>query len=40
MAILDFFRVTDNSNRISAALTERNSVDIEAGLAPLNISAP
>ncbi len=40
MAILDFFRLTDNSNRISAALTERNSVDIEAGLAPLNISTP
>lgn len=40
MAILDFFRVTDNSNRISAALTERNSVDVEASLAPLNISTP
>jgi len=40
MAILDFFRVTENQNRISAALTERSHVDVEAGLAPLNIVTP
>jgi len=40
MALLDFFRLTDNSNRVSAALTEHFHVDVEAGLAPLNITAP
>jgi len=40
MAILDFFRITDNQNRISSAMTERSHVDVEAGLAPLNIVTP
>ena len=40
MAILDFFRVTDNNNRIQSAMADANQTDVEASLAPLNIMTP